>query len=383
MVSVPLRILQTCFSHSWGGLEIHTLRAVSRLHQRGHEVWLACLPDSRLTHEAEYLGFNTLTLNVKGYVHPRLIMRMSKFLNDRKISVIHSQLSRDIATVVPAMLLSGKKAPVILSKRMGSYISKRDLFHRFTYKHVSCVLAISEVIRKNVIETTPMKPENVITLHEPVDTQRFDPACSDRLRTRSGCDFTDDDFVIGFVGRFSPGKGHEDFLIALKLLKEKYRAIKAWIVGEASHGEEEYERKIHNLAQSAGLGDILRFSGFRKDIADVMYAFDLFAFPSHAEAFGAALVEAMAMERPVVSTNCDGVVDIIINGVTGLYVNPHSPQELADAIGRLIENPALRRQMGIAGRKRVLTHFDERIHIERIETLYYSLLKNFDQHPSK
>jgi glycosyltransferase involved in cell wall biosynthesis len=380
MVGAPLRILQTCFSHSLGGLEIHTLRAVSRLHKRGHEVWLACLPDSRLAHEAADLGFNTITLNVKGYVHPRLIMRMAKFLKDRKISIIHSQHSRDIATVVPAMLLSGEKTPVVLSKRMGSYISKRDLFHRFTFKHVNRVLAISEVIRKNVIETTPMKPENVITLHEPVDTQIFDPACSDRRKTRVENNFTDDDFIIGFVGRYSPGKGHEDFLDALTLLKEKYSSIKAWIIGEASQGEEEYERNIHDLAKRKGLEKIVRFSGFRKDIADAMYAFDLFVFPSHAEAFGAALVEAMAMERAVVSTNCDGVIDIVIDGVTGLFVNPHKPQELSDAIGHLIDNPALRSQMGIAGRKRILTHFDERAHIEKIESLYYSLLNNSDPH---
>jgi glycosyltransferase involved in cell wall biosynthesis len=378
MAIEQLRILQTCFSRSWGGLEIHTLRAVSRLHKRGHNVWLACLPDSRLAQEAKELGLHTFTLNVKGYIHPFLITCLAKFIKVNQISIIHSQHSRDIATIVPAMLFAGGKIPVILSKRMGSYISKRDFFHRFTFKHVSRVIAISEVIRKNVIETTPVKPENVLTLHEPVDTEQFDPAQSDSRKTRSEINFTNSDFVIGFVGRFSPGKGHEDFLAALKILKEKYSNIKAWIIGDASHGEEEYERKIHELAKSMGVEDIVRFSGFRKDIADVMFAFDLFAFPSHAEAFGAALVEAMAMERPVVSTNCDGVIDIVVDGVTGLFVNPHQPIELARAIGHLIENPDLSRQMGIAGRKRVLTNFDERAHTERIESLYYSLLNISD-----
>lgn len=109
MYKEHLRILQTCFSRSWGGLEIHTLRAVSRLHKRGHLVWLACPPGSRLLHEAEESGFRTLPLNVTGYIHPRLIFKFSEFLKKERIAIIHSQHSRDIATVVPAMLLSGKK----------------------------------------------------------------------------------------------------------------------------------------------------------------------------------------------------------------------------------------------------------------------------------
>ena len=374
MTNKPLRILQTCFSPSWGGLEIHSLRAVSRLHKRGHIVWLACLPGSRLLREADMLGFNTIPLNVKGYLHPRLIFRFSKFLRYNGIAIIHAQLSRDIATVVPAMVLSGGKIPVILSKRVGSFISKRDFFHRFTYKHVSLVLAISEIIRKNVIETTPMKPEKVITLHEPVDTEIFNPKVTNRQKIRSYFNFTENDFVIGFVGRFSPGKGHEDFFTAINILKHKYPDIRACIVGDASRGEENYRSKIHELARTMDIEDRVRFSGFRQDIPDILHAFDLLAFPSHAEAFGAVLVEAMAMELPVVSTNCDGVLDIVVDGVTGLFVNPHNPQEMADAVGRLIENPNLRREMGIEGRKRVLAHFDENSHIEKIETIYSSLL---------
>ena len=84
----------------------------------------------------------------------------------------------------------------------------------------------------------------------------------------------------------------------------------------------------------------------------------------------------MAMERPVVSTNCDGVVDIVEDGITGLFVNPRQPQELAGAIARFIESPELRRKMGVAGRERVLTHFDEKDYNEKIDALYYSLLNN-------
>jgi glycosyltransferase involved in cell wall biosynthesis len=179
--------------------------------------------------------------------------------------------------------------------------------------------------------------------------------------------------VIGFVGRFSPGKGHEELLEAAAILRIDHPLLRFLVVGEASHGEQEYERTIRAMSARIGLDDIVTFAGFRKDIPAVMAAFDIFAFPSHAEAFGACLIEAMAMERPVVSTNCDGVLDIVVDGETGLYVNPGNARELAEAIDRLIKNPVLRERMGKAGRTRVEKLFNQRTQIRKIETLYYEL----------
>jgi len=83
------------------------------------------------------------------------------------------------------------------------------------------------------------------------------------------------------------------------------------VVGEPSYGEEEYGRKILESAKSLVGEGVVTFCGFRTDIPEVMATLDVLAFPSHAEAFGDVLIEAMAMKLPVVSTNCDGVLDIV------------------------------------------------------------------------
>jgi glycosyltransferase involved in cell wall biosynthesis len=106
-----------------------------------------------------------------------------------------------------------------------------------------------------------------------------------------------------------------------------------------------------------------------------MAAFDIFAFPSHAESFGIVLIEAMAMGRPVVSTNCDGVLDIVVDGETGIYVHPRNGKELAEALARLIDDPSLRESMGEAGRKRVEELFDQRKQLNKLEGIYYELLE--------
>lgn len=374
MIHQPLNILQTCFSQSWGGLELQALEVTKQLRNRTHRVWLACLRGSKLEKEALAAEVAVLPLKVSGYVHPVAVSKLVQLIRREGIDIIHCQHSKDIATVVPAKKLSGEHCPIVLSKRVGSYVSKKDTFHRFTYSNVDRVLAISEVIHKNVLETTPVSPDRVVTLHDAVDTEVFSLAHVSRKRVRHEFGFDDETFVIGFVGRFSPGKGHEEFLEAANILNEKYGNIRFLVVGEASQGEQAYEQRIRSLSKTLKLDGVVQFTGYRKDIPDVMAAFDVFAFPSHAEAFGVVLIEAMAMERAVVSTNCDGVLDIVVDGETGIYVNPRNVQQLVAAIERLGADTELREKMGKAGRKRVEELFDQRKQICKIEEIYYDLL---------
>lgn len=374
MIQQPLNILQTCFSLSWGGLELQALEISKQLKNRSHRVWLACTSGSRLEDEARAAEITVVPLRIHGYVHPIVIAKLSSFIKREGIDVIHCQHSKDLATLVPAKRISGEGTPLVLSKRVGSYIKKKDLFHRFTYGNVDRVFAISDVIHRNVLETTTISPERVMTLHDAVDTELFSLARVSRTRVRKEFGFPDEALVVGFVGRFSPGKGHEEFLEAASRLNAKYGNIRFVIVGEASYGERQYEQRIRSMCKALKLDNAVKFTGYRKDVPDLMAAFDIFAFPSHAEAFGLVLIEAMAMERPVVSTNCDGVLDIVVDGVTGIYVNPRNASQLANALERLGADTELREAMGKAGRRRVEQMFDQRRQITRIEEIYYELL---------
>jgi glycosyltransferase involved in cell wall biosynthesis len=369
-----LRILQTCFSPSWGGLEMQSLEISRALRDRGHTVWLAALPGSHLAKEAQQLHITTLALPVHGYVHPGLVWRLAKFLRTQYIQIIHCQHSRDIATLVPAMQLSGRSVPIVLSKRMGSYISKKDLFHRYTYRHVRRVLAISNVIHRNVLATTPIAPDRVVTFFDAVDLRRFTISPGQRQAARSMFGVPGQTVVIGFVGRMSPGKGHEDLLQAARLLRDRGSNSRFLVVGDASHGEEEYAHTIRMLACTLEVDDRVTFAGYRADIPSLMAAFDILAFPSLAESFGVVLIEAMAMGLPVVSTNTDGVVDIVADGVSGIMVPRQDARALADGLERLIGDPDLRVRMGRAGRARVEEFFDREEQITRLEQLYRELL---------
>jgi len=364
------KILQSCSSRSWGGLEMQALLECTQLKARGHDVTLLCTPKSRLEEEAIRACIETLPLELRASSYPFALDVLRRFLTRRGIEIIHAQISQDLPLLVAAAVFIPASPPIVLTKRVGSFISKRDPFHRWLYRHVSLVVAISEVIRKNVLDTCPIDTNRVVTLFDGVDLDRFDPDRIDPTALRRELGLGEGDFIIGMVGRFSPGKGHEEFLEAAKMIRSSLPEVKFLVVGEPSYGEEEYGKRIYESARLLTPEGTVIFSGFRADIPEVMAALDILAFPSHAEAFGDVLIEAMAMKLPVVSTNCDGVLDIVIDGETGIQVPPRDARALAHALMQLIQDDQLRRIFGEAARRRVEKLFDLRQRTEKMEGFY-------------
>ena len=166
--------------------------------------------------------------------------------------------------------------------------------------------------------------------------------------------------------------------MAAKILNEKNynsaKRLKFIITGEASFGEEEYEMQIRKMAEDLGLKNII-FTGYRNDTKNILSAMDIFVFPSHAESFGLALAEAMAMELTSASSNSDGVLDITVDNETGFLFKNKDPEDLAEKIFKLVSDPQLREKFGRAARQRVIENFNIENQSDKILEIYKSLIK--------
>lgn len=180
----------------------------------------------------------------------------------------------------------------------------------------------------------------------------FDPAAHPRggpdrsatLRAEFGLDARP---VIGLFGRLTPWKGQHILLAALARVPD----VQALIVGGPLFGEAEHEAHLERLAADLGLSERVRFTGFRADVADLMAGVDIVVHAStQPEPFGRVVVEGMLAGRPVVAAGGGGVAEIVEDGRTGLLVAPGDPDELADAIRRLVADPVLARSLAEAGR---------------------------------
>ncbi len=370
-----MKILYSCLSKSWGGMEMITLTFIRKLLERNYKVELICLDESRMQVEANNLGLIIHPVKASGYVHPVTILKIAALIKKNNYSLVHTQASKDLWLLVPALKIASSNIPLFFTKHMGSFIIKKDLLHKFLYQRVTKAFAISTMIKNSLIETTPLQENKIELLYNAVDVKKFDPVKADRNKVRKEFNIADKELVIGMIGRFSPGKGHEEFLQSAKILSSKHKNLKFIVVGEASRGEDEYANNLKSLAERLGINNII-FAGFRSDTPDVLSAFDIFIFPSHAEAFGIALIEAMAMERASVCANADGVLDIAVDDVTNLLFQNKNADDLANKTELLINDEKKRLQMGKAARQRVLNVFDLEIITDRTIEFYNKSLNN-------
>ncbi len=336
---------------------MYTLTSLKQLLKNKVNVELLCLEGSRLHIEANSLGLIINTLKSAGYLKPSGIYKIISIIRRGRFDLIHSHYSKDLWQIVPALDLSKNKTPLIMTKHLGSFIDKKDRMHRWIYGRLNAAVAISTVIKDNLLKTCPIQEDKVHIIPNGIDTVRFSPDPVKREKARNEFNAGENELLIGMIARFSPGKGHEEFIAAAAGLNQKYASLKYIIVGEASRGEMEYEKKIKDLAEKEGLKNLI-FTGYRSDTETVLNGMDIFAFPSHAEAFGIALVEAMGIGLPSVCSNSDGVLDIAIDGVTSYLFKVKDAGDLQLKLERLIQSPGDREHFGAASRKRAQDFFN-------------------------
>jgi glycosyltransferase involved in cell wall biosynthesis len=170
--------------------------------------------------------------------------------------------------------------------------------------------------------------------------------------------------VIGAVGRLDIQKAHERLIEAAREVTDAGQNAVYVIFGEG------VERPhLESLVRELGLTGRVLLPGYRKDIRPYLAMMDVFAMPSRREGTPMALLEAMAMKKPVVATAVGGVPDVLRNGIDGIML-PENGDGLGDALLKLLRDPACASQMARSGRRRVETEFSSLRMAGRYEDVY-------------
>lgn len=175
--------------------------------------------------------------------------------------------------------------------------------------------------------------------------------------------------AIGAVGRLSAEKGFDLLIRAAQRMVQRGLPVQLLIAG-AGDDEPHLRQLIHSL----GLADQVRLLGHVSEPKSLFEAFDIFALSSHREGLPNVLLEAMAMEVPVVATVINGIPDVIEGGVSGVLVKPNSVESLADGLIQLAQDPSLRIRIAAAGRRTVAERFDFGQRMGKIKNIYDELL---------
>lgn len=214
-------------------------------------------------------------------------------------------------------------------------------------------------------EGTPYFPEfqpqdlPVVPYYPPVDTTRFDPAQRSGAVVRRALGLPDGALLVGTVGNVNPDKGHGYFVRAAVLVRQEAPDTRFVIVGSVLDSHRSLFAHIQHVASKAGLafGRDIQVYTPTGDVADALAAMDVFVQSSVTEGVSGALLEAMAMARPIVATAVGGTPGVVQDGVNGYLVPSRDPDAIAAKVLRLLRDPGARTAFGDANRQAALANW--------------------------
>lgn len=251
-----------------------------------------------------------------------------------------------------------------------------DATQRLIAATATTVVANSQYTARALAAAAPAARVEVV--HNPVDVARFDPALIDRQRARARLGVAGErEVLLGVVAQLSPWKGQRTAVEALRQLVADGVDARLLLIGSAKFvaratrfDNRAYVEGLRAQVAAAGLGERVSLLGERDDVPELMRALDVLLLPSEEEPFGRALIEAMALEVPVLATSVGGPPEIVREGVEGHLVAPGDAAAWAGAVRRVLSSPDRGAALGRAGRRRVLAEFTAERHAQAMREVY-------------
>ncbi|EMN1931416.1 glycosyltransferase [Burkholderia ambifaria] len=288
----------------------------------------------------------------------------------RRAEVIYANTQR--AMVVAALAGRLARKPVVWHLRdivSGDHFGSKQLMAikycaRFG---VTRVIANSDASAQAFRALTGFTPQHVDVVFNGISAEPFDAldqASQAALRARFG--LPEHAWLVGSFSRLAHWKGQHLLLEAAA----RHPDMHVVLVGAPLFGEDEYAAQLHEIVARHGMDGRVHFLGFQRDVAACMKAVDVVAHTSITpEPFGRVIVEGMLARRPVVAARAGGVVEIIEDEENGLLCEPGNAAALADALGRLKHDTALRERLVASGRATAVRRFGTETYVERVEKI--------------
>lgn len=229
------------------------------------------------------------------------------------------------------------------------------------------VICVSDDLYRSCLQSN-VRPQACELIENAIDTEQFRRRCSVPIaKQRLGLD--PQRRLIGAVGRLSPEKGFDVLIAAVKRLHEEGCNADLVILGEGDD-----RPRLESQLAALGLQNHVRLLGYQSDAHSYYEAFDVFALSSFREGLPNVVLEAMALETPVVSTEVAGVPNVIANGQNGLLVPPGNVLAMAGALRRVLADDDLRHHLAAKGRTIIEQRFCFQRRMEKIACVYDALL---------
>jgi len=366
-----LNVLQVCDHLGWEGSRMHGVKRlfawmIPRFDPARYNVSLVSLRRKDLSEETlESFGVDITYLH-KSKFDPSTLPALLKVIDRKQIDILH--LHGYGATTFGRLAGGMKGLPTILHEHA-------NLTTTPWYQKVADValepltdiaIAVSRSTAEFVINARQLPADKVKVVYLGVPLEEFSrPRSDDEIRAaRQALGIAPDDLAIGTVTRLHDSKGNSYLVDAARIVLNDRPRAKFYLVGEGPLLPD-----LQAQAAALRLGDRFVFAGFAKDVAQVVSAFDLSVFPSLWEGTPLTVFEALAMGKPILATDADGLMDVLTAERDAVIVPKRDAKALAAGMVRLVDEPALRVRLGAQARE-TGKQYDIAAFVAKMEQLY-------------
>jgi glycosyltransferase involved in cell wall biosynthesis len=338
-----MRIAHIESSMDWGGQELRIVEQTEWLNAHGHPAWIVARPGAAIVAQAQSRGLPVRVMDIRGSANPSTFWQMRRFLLAEQIDLIDCHGNRDSTYGAYLKWLCGMT--VVRSRHVTDPINARGLKKRVWQHGSHAVIVTAGKIREMLDQAGLVSPDRVFVAAAGVDEQRFSPELDgSALRKKLG--IAADVPVIANVGMIRPDKGQLFFVQACRKVMECHPDVVAIQLGEATGQTQEYKQTVLAEAATEISDGRIRFLGYQGDIQNWLAIADMVVVASIAtEAQTRLVAQAFLMKKNIVATTTGGLPEMIEHQRTGLLCEPGNAEQLAAAIGQLLDDPALALQL--------------------------------------
>lgn len=362
---------------------------IRRLVADGHEVYGLCAADE-YSDRVRSLGAEVIELDMSRFITPMadlvLVWRLYRLFREHRFDIVHTFTHKpNIYGAIAAKLagcprvvesVTGLGVLFTFKEGLGWWLARR-VFMALSWLsfHVSDKAAFWNAdIRARVLSAGLIREEKTVLIHgSGIDVSRFktdsvDPGDVQRLRHALGG--TDQTRFVLMVSRLVWGKGVAEFVESAATVERRCPDAMFLLAGPL---EEEGHQGVPRDYIENRESPRFRWLGFRDDVRELMALADVVVLPSHGEGIPRSMLEAMAMGKPIVTTDTFGCRDVVDHGSNGFMVPLRNPDAVAEAVMTLLGDDLMRARMGAQGRRKVEMEFAEEMVVNRVFTELYGI----------
>lgn len=303
--------------------------------------------------------------------------RLASLVRERSVAIVHTNCTHVLSGVIAAKLTGRPDITHVRENILSPRLLSLPLARLF-WLLSGHMIAMSAGAAREFLGERASHPKVRVILGG-VDVQAFRPS-AEPAAARAALGWPEENLHVGIIARLAPWKGHPVFLEAAARIARMDPTVRFVIIGDSDTPRNEaYREQLAALARGLAISDRVRWTGFVDPVQPLTAALDVVVLPSvKPEPFGKVIVEAMAMQRPVVATNHGGPPEILAHG-GGLLVPPGDPEALAAAIACLLSDTDRRLDTARVAREQAVERFDINLHVNAVVALYDELLRSPDR----